>query len=371
MSNLTLAGLGQRVGHELGVSDWVTIDQARIDAFASCTGDHQWIHVDVERAKRESPFRGPIAHGYLTLAMVAPLAMQIGVIPSDAAAGLNYGIDKVRFLAPVPAGARVRLRVVLAGIEPRDGGQVIMKTQNTLEVEGSEKPALIAETLALLIPAAGARLAMSTENREQARRSRRGSPKTHPEIRWHSIPLVGIRGAGSASTAPASCSRRSSTNRRSPPSNGSLSSANSALSSPASPSVRRRQATGDFPMPTWKESCTARRDAQGLSCLGRCGQRPRRQDEPERHRQGAGASGHGNPDRCGRADQCNADQPGGGAQIRGYRRPKPVAGLKNYFDDLTKNGGMPSMVDQSAFKVGENLWRPRRARWSSATNCWS
>jgi acyl dehydratase len=156
MSSLTLAGLGQKVGHELGVSSWVMIDQARIDAFASCTGDHQWIHVDTERATRESPFRTPIAHGYLTLAMVAPLAMEIGVIPSDAAAGLNYGTDKVRFLAPVSAGARVRLRVALAGIEPRDGGQMMMRTQNTLEVEGSEKPALIAETLALLIPAAGA-----------------------------------------------------------------------------------------------------------------------------------------------------------------------------------------------------------------------
>jgi acyl dehydratase len=157
MSNLTLAGLGERIGQELGVSGWVTIDQARIDAFASCTGDHQWIHVDIERAKQESPFRSSIAHGYLTLAMVAPLAMEIGVIPSDASAGLNYGIDKVRFLAPVPAGARVRLRVVLTGIEPREGGQMIMRTQNTLEVEGSEKSALIAETLTLLIPAAGAR----------------------------------------------------------------------------------------------------------------------------------------------------------------------------------------------------------------------
>jgi acyl dehydratase len=156
MSELTLAGLGERVGQELGLSDWVAIDQQTIDAFAACTGDKQWIHVDVERAKRESPFRGPIAHGYLTLAMVAPLAMQIGVIPTDAAAGLNYGIDKVRFLAPVSAGARVRLRVVLAGIEPREGGQVIMKTQNTMEVEGSERPALVAETLALLIPAKGA-----------------------------------------------------------------------------------------------------------------------------------------------------------------------------------------------------------------------
>jgi acyl dehydratase len=157
MSELTLAGLGEHIGRELGVSDWVAMDQARIDAFASCTGDHQWIHVDVERAKRESPFGGPVAHGYLTLSMVASLSMQVGVIPKDAAAGLNYGIDKVRFLAPVPAGARVRLRVVLAGIEPRDGGQVIMKTQNTLEVEGAQKPALIAETLALLIPATGAR----------------------------------------------------------------------------------------------------------------------------------------------------------------------------------------------------------------------
>ena len=157
MGNLTLAGLSERIGEELGLSDWAVIDQARIDAFASCTGDHQWIHVDVERARRESPFRSPIAHGYLALAMVAPLSMQVGVIPSDAAAGLNYGIDKVRFLAPVPAGARVRLRVVLVGIEPREGGQVIMKTQNTLEVEGSEKPALVAETLALLLPAAGGR----------------------------------------------------------------------------------------------------------------------------------------------------------------------------------------------------------------------
>ena len=157
MGDLTLAGLGEKIGQELGVSDWVAIDQARIDAFASCTGDNQWIHVDVERAKRESPFGGPVAHGYLTLSMVASLAMQVGVIPKDAAAGLNYGIEKVRFLAPVPAGRRVRLRVVLAGIEPREGGQVIMKTQNTLEVEGSQKPALVAETLALLIPATGAR----------------------------------------------------------------------------------------------------------------------------------------------------------------------------------------------------------------------
>src|SRR5579871_6839304 len=120
MSSLTMVSLGGHVGQEIGVSDWVTIDQSRIEMFASCTGDHQWIHVDVERAKRESPFGGPVAHGYLTLSMIAPLSMQIGIIPKDAAAGLNYGLDKVRFLAPVPAGARIRLRVVLIGAEPKD-----------------------------------------------------------------------------------------------------------------------------------------------------------------------------------------------------------------------------------------------------------
>jgi len=157
MADLTLNQLGEHVGRELGVSEWVAIEQPRINAFADCTGDHQWIHVDVERAKRESPFRGPVAHGYLALAMIAPLSMEVGIIPRDAAAGLNYGIDKVRFLAPVPAGARVRLRVSLLGVEPREGGQIVMKTRNTLEVEGSEKPALIAETLALLIPEKGAK----------------------------------------------------------------------------------------------------------------------------------------------------------------------------------------------------------------------
>ena len=155
MSEFTISQLGERVGQELGVSDWATIDQPRIDTFASCTGDHQWIHVDVERAKRESPYGGPIAHGYLLLAMVAPLSMEVGVLPKDAAAGLNYGVDKARFLAPVRAGARVRLRVVLTGVEPKEGGQAIMKTRSTLEIEGSDKPALVAETLAFLIPKKG------------------------------------------------------------------------------------------------------------------------------------------------------------------------------------------------------------------------
>jgi acyl dehydratase len=131
----------------------MTVDQSQINQFADCTGDHQWIHVDVDRAKRESPFGSAVAHGYLTLALLAPLSMEVGVLPKDAAAGFNYGLDKVRFLAPVKAGARVRLRVAVVGVEPKDAGQVVIKTRNTLEIEGSDKPALIAETLALIVPA--------------------------------------------------------------------------------------------------------------------------------------------------------------------------------------------------------------------------
>ena len=138
-------------GRELGTSDWVTVDQSRIDQFAACTGDHQWIHVDVERAKREGPFGGPIAHGYLTLSLVAAMLMEVGVIPPDAATGLNYGLDKVRFLAPVKAGARVRARVILLSAQPQDGGRVLLKLDCRLEIEGEAKPAVIAEVLCMLI----------------------------------------------------------------------------------------------------------------------------------------------------------------------------------------------------------------------------
>jgi len=155
MPQITLANLAQFVGKELGVSGWLTVDQSRINQFAECSGDRQWIHVDVERAKRESPYRSPISHGYLTLSLVAPLQIEIGAIPEGAAAAFNYGLDKVRFLAPVKAGARVRLRVVLMEVEEKGGG-LVMKTNNTLEIEGSDKPALIAESLALIIRPKGA-----------------------------------------------------------------------------------------------------------------------------------------------------------------------------------------------------------------------
>jgi len=152
MGELTLANLRDHVGRELGVSSWMRVDQSRINQFAECTGDHQWIHVDVERAKRESPYRTPVAHGYLTLSLIGSLAQEVGVVPADAAAGFNYGLDKVRFLAPVPAGARVRLRVALESVEEKKDGQILIKTKNTLEIEDNERPALIAEALALLIP---------------------------------------------------------------------------------------------------------------------------------------------------------------------------------------------------------------------------
>ena len=152
MRELTMSKMKDRQGSELGVSDWMLVDQQRIDEFADCTGDRQWIHVDVERAKRESPFGGPVAHGYLTLSLIGPLSLNVGVVPSDAAAGFNYGLDKVRFLAPVPAGGRVRLRVVLENVEEKNNGQLLVRTKNTVEIENNDKPALIAETMALLVP---------------------------------------------------------------------------------------------------------------------------------------------------------------------------------------------------------------------------
>jgi acyl dehydratase len=104
-----------------------------------------------ERAKRESPFGGTIAHGYLTLSLLATLAIEVGLIPSDASAGLNYGLDKVRFMTPVRAGARVRSRVVLASVERKGGGRIVVKTDNELQIEGEDKPALIAQTLVMLV----------------------------------------------------------------------------------------------------------------------------------------------------------------------------------------------------------------------------
>ena len=149
--NYTMTTASQFVGRELGMSDWLTVSQDRIDQFAACTGDRQWIHVDVERAKRESPFGAPVAHGYLTLSLVAAMVTELGVIPPDAASALNYGLDKVRFMAPVKAGARVRLRASLASAEAQEGGRLLLKLKTTLEIENEAKPALVAELLCMLM----------------------------------------------------------------------------------------------------------------------------------------------------------------------------------------------------------------------------
>lgn len=151
---MTLDGYGYHtvqefVGRELGVSDWLTIDQERINQFADCTEDHQWIHIDVERAKKESPFGATVAHGFLILSLLPRFHFETGVVPTDASAVINYGLDKVRFIAPVKAGKRVRSRVMLVSVEDKAGGRIV-KTQNTIEIEGEDKPAMVAELLYLM-----------------------------------------------------------------------------------------------------------------------------------------------------------------------------------------------------------------------------
>ncbi|MBK8135486.1 MAG: MaoC family dehydratase [Chloroflexi bacterium] len=150
-SGLSFASLEDFVGSELGISDWMTVDQRRIDAFADVTQDHQWIHTDPERAA-ESTLGSTIAHGYLTLSLLSHLQFEIGAFPVDVSAILNYGLDRVRFLTPVKEGQRIRARLKLLLVETRPDGRKLMKLENTVEIEGNSKPALIAETLNLLIP---------------------------------------------------------------------------------------------------------------------------------------------------------------------------------------------------------------------------
>ena len=148
---LTFDSMAEHIGKEIGVSGWQEVSQEMINGFAGSTLDDQWIHVDVERARKESPFGGTVAHGYLTLSLIAGLSLGLGIVPEGTKAALNYGLDKVRFLAPVMAGQRVRLRVTLTGFDEKGPGQYLMKASNTIEVEGSDKPALIAETLAMIM----------------------------------------------------------------------------------------------------------------------------------------------------------------------------------------------------------------------------
>jgi acyl dehydratase len=146
MDAVEMSDLPTLVGKETGVSEWLEITQERVNLFAEATGDHQWIHVDVERANRE--MGGPIAHGYLTVSLIPFLSQ--GLMPvKGVTRGINYGSDKVRFTNMVRVGKRVRLRQALMSVEPRSGGLQV-KNQCTIEIEGEERPACVAETISMI-----------------------------------------------------------------------------------------------------------------------------------------------------------------------------------------------------------------------------
>lgn len=146
MDAIDFNDLPNHVGQEVGVSDWLQITQDRVNKFADATGDHQWIHVDVERATKE--MGGPIAHGYLTLSLIPYLSA--GLLPvKGVARGINYGSEKVRFTNMVRIGKRVRLRQKLLSVEPKAGG-LQLKSQYTIEIEGEDRPACVAEAITVL-----------------------------------------------------------------------------------------------------------------------------------------------------------------------------------------------------------------------------
>ncbi len=140
----------ERVGQEIGKSNWLEIDQERINKFADCTGDRQWIHVD-EEAAAKGPFGKTIAHGYLTLSLIPHFSCDQVVIPEGTEMAMNYGLDKVRLINPVPVGSRIRDTLVLSAVTEKSGGRYLMKTTHTIEIEGEEKPACIAETLTMFV----------------------------------------------------------------------------------------------------------------------------------------------------------------------------------------------------------------------------
>jgi len=138
------------IGQEVAVSDWTEITQQQVNLFAEATGDHQWIHVDVERAKRESPFGAPVAHGFLTLSLL-PMLMANAISMPDVKMGVNYGLNKVRFLAPVPSGTEVRARSQLVSLDARQPGQWLLTQRKAVERVDDGELALVAEQLSLIV----------------------------------------------------------------------------------------------------------------------------------------------------------------------------------------------------------------------------
>ncbi len=138
------------IGTKFEPGPWIEVTQDRINTFADCTEDHQFIHVDVEAAKN-TPFGGTIAHGFLTLSLLPKLAEGNGIVPENIVMGLNYGFDKVRFLAPVKSGKRVRAHAEITNVSTKDGNSFLVKQTISVEIEGEEKPALIAEWLTMVV----------------------------------------------------------------------------------------------------------------------------------------------------------------------------------------------------------------------------
>jgi acyl dehydratase len=148
MKSVPTAELASYTGKELGRSEWLTIDQERINQFAECTGDHQFIHVDPEKAKL-TPFGGTIAHGFLSLSLVPKLMEGIMIVPQGLKMAVNYGLDSVRFIQPVKVNSKVRVVLTLTEVTEKNPGQWLLKAKAVLEIEGSDKPAYIAEPLTL------------------------------------------------------------------------------------------------------------------------------------------------------------------------------------------------------------------------------
>jgi acyl dehydratase len=146
----SLDGIRMRVGEEVGVSSWLAIDQSRIDAFAEATEDRQFIHVDPQAAA-QTPFGGTIAHGFLSLSLLSRMGAEAMLVPDSLKMAVNYGLDRVRFLAPVRAGRRLRGRFTLDSVDQKAPGQILLRHTVTVEIEGEDKPALTAVWLALII----------------------------------------------------------------------------------------------------------------------------------------------------------------------------------------------------------------------------
>lgn len=150
-NKMPVGDLVKHVGEEIGVSSWILLDQARINEFADCTGDKQWIHLDAARAAREGPFGGTIAHGFLTLSLIAPTSFEVLLARITPRSVVNYGLEKVRFVAPVRSGKRVRNHIRIAAVESKGPGRYLVTTENSIEIEGESKPALTASALAMFM----------------------------------------------------------------------------------------------------------------------------------------------------------------------------------------------------------------------------